>query len=134
MPEETPETTKTTGQAALKFGTKDFNHTTYGTCTDITFEPNAEKKERKDGENNLVGITFTDIATRVSANYEPLAGAAITEDNLEDLIGAEVTIGTKTYIIDEMPQLKYKKGEDVVFSFKARTIPNMPAPAAPPAG
>lgn len=82
MPEETTETTKTTGQAALKFGTKDFNHESYGTCTDITFEPIAKKKERTDGQDNVTGLTFTDIATRVTANYEPLAGATITEDDL----------------------------------------------------
>ena len=113
--------TKTVGQAVLAFGTKDFDHTSYGKADNISRKPIAKKTEVTDGEDNVTGLIFTDEAMEVSADFTPLAGATL---DTEDLIGAEVTIGDDTIIVDDGEE-KYAAGKAMTFSIKGRTYPNL---------
>jgi len=118
---------KTNGQAVLKFGTKDFDHTTYGKADNVSRKPVAKKTEITDGEDNVTGLVFTDPDVEVTADFTPLAGATVAAD---DLIGAEATIGEDDIIIEDAEE-KYAAGKAMTFNIKGRTRPNVERTATP---
>lgn len=112
---------KTNGQAVLKFGTKDFDHTTYGKAENISRKPTSKKTEVTDGEDNVTGLIFTDPGVEVSADFTPLAGATLEVD---DLHGAEATIGDDDIIVEDAEE-KYAAGKAMTFTVKGNTRPNV---------
>ncbi len=111
----------TVGQAVLTFGTKDFDHTTYGKAENISRKPVAKKTEITDGEDNVTGLVFTDPDIEVTADFTPLAGATLAT---EDIIGAEATIGDDSIIVEDAEE-KYAAGKAMTFNIKGRTRPNI---------
>lgn len=110
---------KTVGQAVLKFGTDP--STSYGIAENISRKPVAEKEKIKDGENNTVGLVFSDEVLEVSADFTPLSGNTIS---LDDLLGSEATIGDDTFIVEDAEE-KYAKGKAMAFSIKGTVYPNL---------
>ena len=110
---------KTVGQAILKFGTDP--STSFGIAENISRKPVAEKEQIKDGENNTVGLVFTDERLEVSADFTPLAGATLGTD---DILGSEATIGDDTFIVEDAEE-KYSKGKAAAFSIKGTVYPNL---------
>lgn len=111
----------TVGQAVLTFGTKDFDHTTYGKAENISRKPVAKKTEITDGEDNVTGLVFTDPDIEVTADFTPLAGATLAT---EDIIGSEATIGSDAIIVEDAEE-KYASGKAMTYNVKGRTRPNV---------
>ncbi len=110
---------KTSGQAVLKFGTD--SGESYGIAENISRKEVAEKEQIKDGQNDTVGIIFSDIRTEISADFTPLSGDTVTVDAI---IGSEATIGDDTFIVEDAEE-KYSKGKAMTFNIKGTVYPNL---------
>ena len=112
---------KEVGQAVLTWGTKDF--TSYGICENLEKKAGGDKDQIKDGDNDTVGLVFSDLNTGVTVEFTPLSGTTIPDD-LTTLIGGELALADQTIIIDDVT-LKYTKGKASTFSISGTDYPNL---------
>lgn len=69
-------TTILAGEAVLTFGTTD--DATYGILQNITVTEESDKKQILNGVGDTVGLIYSDLRQKVSAEYTPLTGAVLT--------------------------------------------------------
>jgi len=113
--------TITAGQAVLKDGTID--DASYGILENITVTEEAgDKEELKDGVGDTVGLIFRDLKQKVSAEYTPLTGAALTDIKP----GSEITVDGNTMRVDTA-ELKSTKGKIQTWKVDGYVYPNLAA-------
>ena len=80
---------KEKGIATLNPGTPDQS---WGKCRNIEISDEAEKENLPDGDGDTVGIIYSDIRKKVTAEFTPLAGQTNSPAEDSDLIGKKMSI------------------------------------------
>jgi hypothetical protein len=114
------------GAAILKWGTEDEN---WGYCEDIAIREESDKEQIKNGDGDTVGLYFSDVRQKVTANYTPLAGADSPPFTKTDIVGAELTVkteeGSTIKIRVDDAEKKYVKGGGAAWAVTGYKYPNL---------
>lgn len=117
---------KESGIAVLKWGTE---NETWGFCEDLSISDEADKTQIKNGDDDTVGLIYSDIRQKVTGNYTPLAGQSSPPFTKADIIGSSLTVktddtGTISIIVDNAEK-KYQKGNIATWSVTGYNYPNI---------
>ena len=121
---------KERGLGTLWYGTTD---EVWGKCDDISRKPVPEIDKLKNGQNQTVGLIFTDEDVKeVTANFTLLAGAGESDPpNLDekDLLGEDLLVtfhdgSTETIIVEDC-ELKRSAGKRATFMVKGTSYPGV---------
>lgn len=115
------------GTAVLSYGTTDL---AWGFCESVSVAEEGEKTEVKNGENQTVATIHSDLKTKVSAKFTPLASfGSATELTSGYLIGKTLTIptsyGKSLSIIIDGATLETQKGDVASFSVEGYSYPGI---------
>ena len=117
---------KQVGIATLNPGAPDQS---WGKCRNFEVANEAEKEALMDGEGNTVGLIFSDIKTKCSGEFIPLAsgGTTLTES---DLIGRKLDIsmhggGGGYSVVVESASMSYEAGKSAKFKFEGYCYPQL---------
>lgn len=107
------------GIATVDYGTKD---ETWGLCETREEEQTSEKKEVKNGDNDTIGVIYSDKKRKVTGTYELLTPGPA---NVSDLVGKQLELENGDSILVDSCKLTSKRGENKTFSFDGTIYPNV---------
>lgn len=117
-----------TAIASLEWGVADES---WGYVKDVTFGPDPEIEEVKDGSNDTRGLIISDEKIKVAGTYEPIGGTGLPTVN-SALIGSQLTLKTSAEggsdtetIIVTKAEVKRAPNAKTTMTFEGHTFPNI---------
>lgn len=119
------------GTAVLTPGTKGAD-TAWGLCSNFQKAGEADKEQVKAGDGQTVGLLFTDVRTKYTMEFTPLAAAESTDPpkmEPDDLIGSKLTVnrpdGTTVDIVVESAEWGNSRGGLPTFKVEGYNYPGV---------
>jgi len=128
MPTETtPSTTvQTVGVAPLKWGT---HNETFGYAENISFTPEADIEELKQGDGTTVGLIISNPRLKFSGEWTPISGATLPVSSLIAWVGSILSVtdplGTTYQIVVSGGSEKYAKAKSMTYGIEGTHWPSV---------
>ena len=125
---------KILGKTPLWWGTKNQDQV-WGLCNNVSEKQEAEKEEIRDGDNDVVGVTFSGGKRTFSLEYTPIVSEGSDLPTASsDLVGGTLPVTPPgeatalTCIIDDAEK-KTERGKVATFSLNVTYYPELTLPA-----